>query len=148
MRRTHGYGLPVVIGASCFALSVVVFSFSHWVVVSCATGFVVGVFSVTYQTQNQTLLQVLAPPYLRGRIMSIYLLNRGTVPLGALLAGILASSFGAGNAMRIMAGVSLAIIASVVVARPEILRLKVSLRDGLERQDRAGFRPSGDTGAI
>jgi MFS family permease len=138
MRRTHGYGLPVVIGASCFALSVVVFSFSHWVVVSCATGFVVGVFSVTYQTQNQTLLQVLAPPYLRGRIMSIYLLNRGTVPLGALLAGILASSFGAGTAMRVMAGISLAIIAGVVLAQPDILRLKVSLRDQLGGQSGPG----------
>jgi MFS family permease len=129
MKRSYGYGLPVVVGAICFAFAVMAFSFSHWLVVSCAIGVAIGVFSVTYQTQNQTLLQVLSPPQLRGRVMSIYLLNRGTVPIGALLAGSLASAFGVASAMRIMAGLSLMIIFAVVASRPQILRLKVPFRD-------------------
>ena len=39
----------------------------------CAFG--VGVCVVEYQTQNQTLLQLLAPREMRGRVMSIFLLN-------------------------------------------------------------------------
>jgi hypothetical protein len=42
---------------------------------------------VSYQTQNQSLLQMTSPPHLRGRVMSIFLLSRGTVPFGALLGG-------------------------------------------------------------
>src|SRR5439155_8932932 len=73
-------------------------------------------------------LQVLAPPYIRGRVMSIYLLNRATVPFGALLVGGLASAWGVGTAMRIMSGCALAIIAFVVITRPRIIRLKVAFQ--------------------
>jgi MFS family permease len=129
MRRSFGYGLPVVTGAICFALAVIGFGASEWILLSCALGFVIGIFSVTYQTQNQTLLQVLTPGFLRGRVMSLYLLNRGTVPIGALLAGSLASAFGAGAALRVMGSLALAVIILVVVSRPSILRLKVGFSE-------------------
>ena len=135
MRRSHGYGLPVVVGATCFAISVMAFASSHWIIVSVVLGFVLGLFSVTYQTQNQTLLQILAPRHLRGRVMSIYLLNRGLVPVGALLAGLLASHLGGADAMRIMATIALAIIAVVVVSRPQLLKLKVGFRPEELRDD-------------
>lgn len=125
MRRSNGYGLPVVIGAACFSIAIFSFGSSNWVWLSLPLGFAIGLFNVTYQTQNQTLLQILAPRHLRGRIMSIYLLNRATVPLGALAAGALASEFGGGTALRIMSGCALAVIVFVVVTRPQLLRLKV-----------------------
>lgn len=127
MRRSHGYGLPVVFGASLFSLCVAGFATSHWIWLTALIGLVLGVFSVTYQTQNQTLLQVISPREIRGRVMSIYLLNRGTVPLGALLAGALAGHFGGADALRIMSAAALAIIFAVVVTNPRILRLKVPL---------------------
>jgi MFS family permease len=128
MRRTHGYGLPVVIGATCFSLAVIAFSLSQWLLLSCLIGMVIGLFNITYQTQNQTLLQILTPRQLRGRVMSIYLLNRGLVPVGALLAGALASQFSAPVAMRIMSVMALGIVCLVVVTRPQILRLKVAFQ--------------------
>jgi MFS family permease len=126
MRRTHGYGLPVVIGATCFSLAVIAFSVSQWLLLSCLVGMVMGLFNITYQTQNQTLLQILTPRQLRGRVMSIYLLNRGLVPVGALLAGALASQFGAPVAIRVMSFIALGIVGLVVATRPKLLRLKVS----------------------
>ena len=128
MRRTHGYGAPMVIGAVLFSAGVFAFASSHVLWLSCLLGVVVGAFSVSYTTQNQTLLQVLAPRHIRGRVMSIYLLSRATVPLGAAAAGILASRFSAPTAIHIMSGMALAIIAVVCVLQPEFLRLKVPLR--------------------
>ncbi|MEZ4503896.1 MAG: MFS transporter [Dehalococcoidia bacterium] len=149
MRRSHAYGLSVVLGAAAFSTAVFLFSWSEWFWVSCALGFVVGLFNVTYQTQNQTLLQLSAPPRIRGRVMSIYLLNRGTVPFGALLAGVLASHFGGQNAIHIMSLSALAILAVVVVSRPQILRLAVPLtahgpRTGTPAPREAAVSPEGD----
>lgn len=62
--------------------------------------------------------------------MSIYLLNRGTVPLGALVAGLLADRFGVETALHITAAIALAIVGLVVLNFPQILRLKVPLQQG------------------
>jgi MFS family permease len=97
-------------------------------------GFTIGLFNVTYQTQNQTLLQILAPRHLRGRVMSIYLLNRAFVPLGALLAGALASKFGAPWSLKIMSSCALSIILFVVVTRPQLLTLKVPFREAADEE--------------
>ncbi len=128
MRRSYAYGLPVVLGASAFSCAVFAFASSHWLWVSCTLGVIVGLFSVTYTTQDQTLLQVSTPAFIRGRVMSIYLLNRGTVPLGAVVAGILAEHFGVQTALHITAAIALAIVGLVVLTFPDILRLKVPLR--------------------
>jgi MFS family permease len=125
MHRTHGYGLPVVIGATGFSCAVMGLATSTWIPLSLGLGALIGAFNVTYNTQNQTLLQVMTPRYVRGRVLSIFQLDRGLVPLGALLAGFLASEFGGGAAMRIMSVLALAVVFLVVVTRPQILRLKV-----------------------
>ena len=139
MRRSYGYGLPMVIGALLFSGGVFAFASSHVLWLSCLLGVVVGSFNVTYTTQNQTLLQVLAPRRIRGRVMSIYLLSRGTVPLGAAVAGVLASRFSAPTAIHIMSGTAIGVIVLVCILQPQFLRLKVPLRtDEDEDADAAG----------
>lgn len=129
MRRSHAYGLSVVLGALAFSASVFIFASSSWPVLSCILGVMLGAFSVTYTTQNQTLLQISSPRELRGRVMSIYMLDRGTVPIAALLVGFLASRVGAPAAIQIMSTIALVIVLVAVATRPAILRLKVAMRD-------------------
>ncbi len=129
MKRTTGYGLSVVLGAIAFSVAVFAFASSQWVWLSCLLGFVLGMFSVTYTTQNQSLLQIMTPRALRGRVMSIYLLNRGLVPLGAVVAGFLAEHLGGQNAMRGLALIALLIVVAVVATHRNILTLKVPLRE-------------------
>lgn len=148
MRRSYAYGLPVVLGAAAFAGGVFAFSWSQWLWLSCGIGFFVGLFNVTYQTQNQTLLQLSAPPRLRGRVMSIYLLNRGSVPFGALLAGVLAERFGGPTAMSIMSLTALAILAVVVVTRPQILSLAIPLANREEGDAGPRSRAAGRATAL
>jgi hypothetical protein len=128
-RRNYGYGLPVVLGATAFSVAIFAFGSSHWIPVSLALGFVLGLTNVSYTTQNQTLLQVITPRHMRGRVMSIWLLDRGFVPMAALLAGFLASHFGAPHTLQIMSLVSLCIVALVVVSSPQFLKMKVPFRD-------------------
>jgi hypothetical protein len=81
----------------------------------------------TYQTQNQALLQLSAPRYIRGRVMSIYLINRATVPIGTLFAGALAHYFGGPAAVRMMSLSALSVVLLVIATQPGFLRLKVNL---------------------
>ncbi len=127
MRRSNGYGWTVAAGAAVFGAFLMAFSESRWVAVSALLAAAVGVFSVVYQTQNQTLLQVLAPRNMRGRVMSIYLLNRGLVPLGSLLAGALASAYGGPRALLIMSGASVGVVTLLMLMSPGFVHLRVPL---------------------
>jgi MFS family permease len=86
----------------------------------------------TYQTQDQALLQLSAPRHIRGRVMSFYLTNRATVPIGTLLAGALAYYFGGPAAVRIMSLSALGLVFLVISMQPEFLRLKVNLEERLD----------------
>lgn len=137
MRRSHGYGRSVVLGAIAFSAALFAFASSHWIWLSCVLGFTLGIFSVTYTTQNQSLLQIMTPRHLRGRVMSIYLLNRGLAPLGAVVAGVLAEWFGGQDAMRGLSIIALVIIALVVLTHRAMWSLVVPLG---EREPRGAHR--------
>lgn len=135
MRRSHGSGLAVVAAALVFCVCVMAFASSHWVVVSLLIALALGYFSVAFGTQNQTLLQILAPRHLRGRVMSIYMLDRGLIPAGALLAGALASHMGGPSALRIMAVLAMLGVGLAIASAPSILTLKVPFQSAVRPDD-------------
>ena len=128
MQSRYGYGRSVVIGALGFGVTLFGFASSQTVILSSLCALCLGVCVVTYQTQNQTLLQILAPPHLRGRVMSIYLLNRGLVPLGTLLAGALAEHLGGPRALQLMSLATIGVIVAVVLGAPHFCKLQVEFR--------------------
>jgi MFS family permease len=127
--RHRADALPTVIGAGVFSLTVFFFGLSHWVWLSLSCTFICGIFMTTYQTQNQALLQLSTPRHIRGRVMSIYLINRATIPLGTLLAGALAHQLGGPAAVGIMSLSALAVVLLVVSTQPEFVHLKVELEE-------------------
>jgi MFS family permease len=87
--------------------------------------FFAGMSNASYTSQDQTIIQTLAPDGMRGRVLSIYLLNRGLMPLGSLLAGALATWLGGPDAVLIM-GLSCTVIALGVAFRaPKIRELDI-----------------------
>jgi len=130
--RRHANALPAVIGAVVFSISLFFFSLSHQVWLSLACAFISGIFMTTYQTQDQALLQLSAPPHIRGRVMSFYLTNRATVPIGTLLAGTLAHYLGGPAAVCMMSLSALGLVLLVVSTHPGFLRLKVDLEEHVD----------------
>ncbi|MBI2861635.1 MAG: MFS transporter [Chloroflexi bacterium] len=122
--RTEGSIL--LASSALFGVSLVFFSRSPWLAAAGAFGFMAGLFNTSYRAQAQTALQILAPDKLRGRIMSIYLLDRGLVPIGSLLAGVLAHYLGAPDAVTIL-GAAVALITMAIAITVPSLR-KLSLR--------------------
>jgi len=130
--RQHAYALPAVIGAVVFSISLFFFGLSHQVWLSLACAFISGIFMTTYQTQDQALLQLSAPQHIRGRVMSFYLTNRATIPIGTLLAGTLAHYLGGPAAVCMMSLSALGLVLLVVGTHPGFLGLKVNLEEHVD----------------
>ena len=73
-----------------------------------------GVFQMLFLASTNTLLQLNVPDQLRGRVMSLYMLDRGFMPAGALFAGITAHFIGAPSAVATMGGI--VIVLTLLVA--------------------------------
>jgi MFS family permease len=76
---------------------------------------------VFYMATTNTMLQVIVPDHLRGRVMSIYALDRGLMPVGALIAGISAHVIGAPATVSYM-GLVVVLLAILVAWRAPVVR--------------------------
>jgi hypothetical protein len=71
------------------------FAASTWLPASIAIMGLLGGAQAIYLASNNTLVQVTTPDELRGRVMSVYMMSWGLMPLGSLPQGILADVLGA-----------------------------------------------------
>ena len=81
----------------------------------------VGGCQVFYMATTNTMLQVIVPDHLRGRVMSIYALDRGLMPVGALMAGVSAHVIGAPATVSYM-GLVVILLAILVAWRAPVVR--------------------------
>jgi len=92
----------VLLGA-IFALGVIIilFSLSRSLPLSLLLLVMSGAAQMAYLTTNMTMIQLTVEDEMRGRVLGLYMLNQGLLPLGALGAGILADLTSAPTAAMI-----------------------------------------------
>jgi MFS family permease len=87
----HGLGRWVTFASGGFGLSLIAFSCSHRFWLSAALLVPVGFSMMVEMSASNTLIQIMVPDRLRGRVMAVYsMMFMGMAPFGALLAGSLA----------------------------------------------------------
>jgi len=123
--RRQGSGRLLICGAAGFGLSLVLFSQSPVLQMAMAFTFMAGLSNSGYTSQNQTMIQLNTPQELRGRVLGVYLLNRGIMPLGSLLAGALAQYLGGRMAVTIMGASCCALVIGVALFAPDLWRLNL-----------------------
>lgn len=102
----------------------VLFSLSSWYILSLLLLAATGIMHTSVMIMLQTLLQSHVPDELRGRVMGIYVLTWGAVPLGSLQAGAVASWLGAPFAVGI-GGVMIILVATgLLTTQPKVRRLE------------------------
>lgn len=111
--RRQASGKLLIVGAAGFGLCLIFFAQSPAVMIAACFTLLAGFFNSGYTSQDQTIIQLLTPASLRGRVLGVYLLNRGLMPLGSLLAGILATFLGGPWAVTVM-GTSCFLLALVI----------------------------------
>lgn len=139
LRPGGGSGALVLFGLVMSSLGLLVFSISPWLPLSLVALAVLGGFSTAYYTTTNTLLQLIVPARLRGRVMSLYILSStGFIPVGNLLAGFVAEHIGAPATLAGMVLVTLAICALVAIRVPALLALRARPADGATSGPRGG----------
>jgi len=83
---------------------------------------VAGSMTVTFMSFTNSLLLGNSDPEMHGRVMSLLSLDRGLIPLGAMLAGILASAFDVLPALFMMGSVVLGLSGLALVFMGSALR--------------------------
>lgn len=110
-----------VTAAAAFAVLVLLFALAPSVVLAAPLLFLAGILSAAYMAINQTVLQLQVADEVRGRVLSIYLLTWGMLPLGQLPLGALADRIGAPGATVVACAIAL-ILTGMLAARFKSLR--------------------------
>ncbi len=109
-----------IITAGGFGGFVLIFAITPSMILATLILFVAGLMSAAYMAINQTVLQLKVEDDVRGRVLSIYLLTWGMLPLGQLPLGALADRFGAPAATAIACAVALGIVALLAIRFPSL----------------------------
>jgi MFS family permease len=106
-------------GAIGFGLCEVAFAVARWFPASLALMVGMGFGVIAIAATVNTTIQLAVPDRLRGRALSVYVtVFAGSAPIGGLIAGAIASAWGAPAALVVGGSVSLAVgVAAVAVAR-------------------------------
>ena len=104
-------GLTALLMQAIYGLLIVAFAKSHVLWVSSAILFFTGAALMMVFSTVTSLVQLIAPDNMRGRVMSIYMVAfRGGMPLGSLVSGYFASIIGTPQVIAIN-GVLLVVVA-------------------------------------
>ncbi len=95
-RRIHGLERVAYLGATATGIALAAFAYSKTLWLSLILIVPVGGAMVAHMTSNNTLVQVLIPDEMRGRVMAFHaMVFTAAMPIGALLEGLLAARIGA-----------------------------------------------------
>jgi len=92
----RGLGRWVALACAGFGISLILFAFSRNLRLSVLLLLPVGFCMMLQMSSSNTLIQVMVPDHLRGRVMAVYsMMFMGMAPFGAFFAGALAERLGA-----------------------------------------------------
>jgi MFS family permease len=135
-----GLGRWVAWCCAGFGVSLMVFSFSRYFWLSVILLLPVGYAMMLQMGCSNTLIQVMVPDALRGRVMAVYsMMFMGMAPIGALLGGAIAERLGAPVTVAIGGLASLAGAGWFALQLPKI---RVEARQLIVAQAAGGGEPS------
>ena len=119
--RFRRQGLLLVGSIIVLGVFLILFSRATSFSVALALLVVVGACQMIFLASTNTMLMLIVPDELRGRVMSLYMLDRGLMPAGALFAGVTAHFIGAPSTVTAM-GTILILLTLVVAWRVPAIR--------------------------
>ena len=140
-----GLGRWVALCCAGFGISLILFSFSTSFWLSVALLLPVGYFIMLQMASSNTLIQVMVPDGLRGRVMAVYsMMFMGMAPLGALVGGFLSDHLGAPWTVAIG---GMASVAGAIWFGMHLPKIRVEARKLILAQQMAAGEPAQDTSA-
>lgn len=136
LRPSGGSGRLMLTGLGVVGIGLTVFALSRSLPLSMLALAVMGGFQVTYYSTTNTLIQVLSPPRLRGRILSLYVLTSiGLIPIANLVGGAIAEHAGVPAVLAVGGAVTVLVAVLTTGLEPRIGQLRAA---ALARQQLGG----------
>ena len=124
MRNLGNRGIILIVISVVWGLSVVGVAMSAEFVSAIFFLVVNGLLSSLYMSLNMTLSQIYADPEKRGRVMSLFMMTFGLMPIGAIPFGEFAEVIGTGQALSI-SGLILTVLTIIfALAYPHFRRIQ------------------------
>jgi MFS transporter, DHA1 family, staphyloferrin A biosynthesis exporter len=122
--RIERHGLLLVGSIVVLGGFLMFFSQITWLPIALVTLVIIGAFQMFFLASTATILQLIVPDELRGRVLSLYMLDRGFMPLGALFAGTTAHFIGAPLTVATMGAIVIGLTLIVAWRVPAIRTLE------------------------
>ena len=125
-------GVALLVSLVLFGATLVGLGLSRWLPVTLLLLVVSGVMTTSFNALTNTLMLSASPPEMHGRMMSLLSLDRGVIPLGAMLAGLLADRLSTEAGLVVMGtSILLCSVLAVFLFVPTINQ--ISVRTNLRR---------------
>jgi MFS family permease len=127
LRPSGGSGRLIVGAMFIVGCALATFALSRSLPLSMLALLLIGMFQVQFYSTTNTLIQVLVPARLRGRVLSLYTFTSiGLIPVANLTGGALAETIGVETVLA--AGGILTVVIAILTAllEPEMLRLRAT----------------------
>jgi MFS family permease len=85
----------------------------------------VNAFQMAVMTTNNTMLQMMTPDEMRGRVMGVYMMDIGMMPLGGLVGGLIAEAWGVQTALVSGAVVGVTAVTLIALLNPRFRSLRL-----------------------
>jgi MFS family permease len=119
-RNMNRFNRQMLMGLAGFGGFLVVFAVAPSMYFAIPALVAAGFSNQTYQTSNNTLVQINVDEEYRGRVLSTLFLQRGMVPLGTMIAGIATTAVGPRVTVGVMAG---SLVAIAALSAPYVLNV-------------------------
>jgi MFS family permease len=127
LRPSGGSGRLMLAGLGIVGVSLTVFATSRFLPLSMAALALQGACQVAYYSTTNTLIQMLVPARLRGRVLSLYVLTSiGLIPIANLVGGAIAEAVGVPIVLAAGGIFTIAVVATVSLLQPDVARLRAS----------------------
>jgi MFS family permease len=121
-KRKGIQSLVAFVGAS---LAVIALSQVTTIWVAAGVLAIYQIFAQGVLTTNMTMVQSMTPDHLRGRVVGVYQMEIGLMPVGGVVAGAIATQWGVGNAFLIGGAIGLAVVIMIAIFSPTIRNLRI-----------------------
>ena len=119
----RGKGKLLGYAGVAMGLLLIAFALSPWIPLSYVLLVLLSGASMAYISLTNTMINLIVPNEFRGRVMAVFMLDRGMMPVGSMIAGGIAALAGAPIALAVMGAASLAFTAAAYVVFPSVKKL-------------------------
>ena len=113
-------GMLLIVGAFASGIALLLIAAFPFYYAAAVIMLLVGLGDSGRRTINMGLIMEVVEDQYRGRVMSVFMMNFGLMPLGMLPAGLAVDYFGGPLAIAILGGLLLAVAAAVLVTQKQL----------------------------